>query len=353
MFLDELTIHIEAGKGGDGISTFRRETHVPLGGPDGGRGGWGGSIFLEVTDNFNTLLDVGFTRNFKADDGGRGGSARKTGKTGADVVIKVPPGTQVRSEDGEILVDLVTHGQSWVAAKGGKPGLGNSSFKSATNQAPEVYTHGRPGKKRSLRLELKLMADVGLVGFPNAGKSSLVNKISGARPKVGDYPFTTLEPILGIVRMKGYGSFVIADIPGIIEGASDGKGLGHQFLRHIERNHALLFVIDGFDTDAYERFLTLKKELKNFHPEMANKEIIVALNKTDLDITAAIEAFKAAGQKAYPVSAFSGDGLPELLNALEDLVRPTLNTGWGKENHSGWGVKGKKSKKPDAKIWDD
>lgn len=353
MFLDELRIHVESGKGGDGMSTFRREAHVPLGGPDGGNGGWGGDVIFVVTDNYNTLLDLGYDRNYRAEPGGRGGTSRKTGKNGADCTIKVPPGTIVRDENGEILADLTVNGQTWVAAKGGKGGRGNATFKSSTNQAPDIQTQGKPGTSVELFLELKLMADVGLVGFPNAGKSSLVNKISGARPKVGDYPFTTLEPILGIVPMSGFGSFVIADIPGIIEGAADGKGLGHQFLRHIERNHALLFVIDGFDTDAYDRFLILKKELKNFHAKLADKPILVALNKSDLDITPALEAFQEAGQQCYPVSAYSGEGLPELLRALEELVRPSQNKGWGKETHSGWGMKGKKSKKPPANIWDE
>lgn len=353
MFLDELKITVESGKGGDGMATFRRETHVPLGGPDGGNGGWGGNVIFRVTDNFNTLLDLGYNRNFRAEPGGKGGTTRKTGKNGANMIIKVPPGTLIRNEKGSILADLTTHGQEWIAAKGGRGGRGNATFKSSTNQAPELFTQGKPGVEVELYLELKLMADVGLVGFPNAGKSSLVNKISGARPRVGDYPFTTLEPILGIVPMQGYGSFVIADIPGIIEGAADGKGLGHQFLRHIERNHALLFVIDGFDTDAYERFLVLKKELKNFHAQLADKPILVALNKADLDIEPALEAFKEAGQKCYPISAYSGEGITELKIALEELIRPNLNKGWGKETHSGWGLKGKKSKKPPADIWDE
>lgn len=353
MFLDEMKIHIESGKGGDGIATFRRETHVPLGGPDGGNGGWGGDIILQVSDNYNTLLDIGYDRNFRAEPGGRGGTSRKTGKSGQTQVIKVPPGTLVRNEAGEILADLTDHGQTWLAAKGGKGGTGNANFKSSTNQAPEYYTLGKPGELKDLFLELKLMADVGLVGFPNAGKSSLVNKISGARPKVGDYPFTTLEPILGIVSMRSFGSYVIADIPGIIEGAAEGKGLGHQFLRHIERNHALLFVIDGFNTDAFEQFTVLKAELKKFHAKLADKPILVALNKADLDITPAIDSFRENGHKCFPISAYSGEGIPALLDALEELVRPNQDTGWGKETHSGWGKKGQKSQKPPADIWDE
>lgn len=319
MFLDEKIIEVRSGKGGDGLCSFRREMYVPLGGPDGGDGGRGGSVILAVNEQFSTLLDMGNYRLYKAESGARGGACRCTGRSALDLLVHVPRGTLVKDEDGRILADLTEEGQTWVAAKGGKGGQGNQHFATPSNQAPKKTIPGTLGEKRILHLELKLMADVGLVGFPNAGKSSLVNRISSARPKVADYPFTTLEPVLGIVKMGAH-SFVVADIPGLIEGASEGKGLGHQFLKHIERTHSLLFVIDGFEEDAYDKFQTLKQELANFHPKLAEKPYLIALNKTDLGVVDAKRLFAKKKEKVILTSAVTGEGCKELQIALDEIV---------------------------------
>lgn len=319
MFLDEKSIEVRSGKGGDGICSFHREKFVPLGGPDGGDGGRGGHVILQVNEQYSTLLDMGNARVYKAQNGQPGGAKRCTGASADDLIVSVPRGTIVKDEEGRILADLTEDGQRWIAARGGKGGMGNQHFATPSNQAPRKCLPGEAGEKRVLYLELKLMADVGLVGFPNAGKSSLVNKISSGRPKVGDYPFTTLEPVLGIVQMHGH-SFVVADIPGLLEGASEGKGLGHQFLKHIERTHTLLFVIDGFLDNAYEQFAVLKGELAAFHPKLAQKPYVIALNKSDLGIDAAIKQFKDNGEKVIVTSAFTGEGCTELQEALDAAV---------------------------------
>ncbi len=319
MFLDEKSIEVRSGKGGDGICSFHREKFVPLGGPDGGDGGRGGHVILQVNEQYSTLLDMGNARVYKAQNGQPGGAKRCTGASADDLIVSVPRGTIVKDEEGRILADLTEDGQRWIAARGGKGGMGNQHFATPSNQAPRKCLPGEAGEKRVLYLELKLMADVGLVGFPNAGKSSLVNKISSGRPKVGDYPFTTLEPVLGIVQMHGH-SFVVADIPGLLEGASEGKGLGHQFLKHIERTHTLLFVIDGFMDNAYEQFAVLKGELAAFHPKLAQKPYVIALNKSDLGIDAAIKQFKDNGEKVIVTSAFTGEGCVELQEALDAAV---------------------------------
>ena len=319
MFLDEKSIEVRSGKGGDGICSFHREKFVPLGGPDGGDGGRGGHVILQVNEQFSTLLDMGNARLYKAQSGQPGGAKRCTGRSAEDLIVDVPRGTIVKDAEGRILADLTEPGQKWIAARGGKGGMGNQHFATPANQAPRKCTPGEKGEKRELFLELKLMADVGLVGFPNAGKSSLVNKISSGRPKVGDYPFTTLEPVLGIVQMNGH-SFVVADIPGLLEGASEGKGLGHQFLKHIERTHTLLFVIDGFAENAYEQFTVLKDELKAFHPKLAKKPYVIALNKSDLGIDEAIKQFKAHKEAVIVTSAVTGDGCKELTLALDEAV---------------------------------
>jgi len=319
MFLDEKKIEVVSGRGGGGICSFRREKHVPLGGPDGGDGGDGGSIYLRANEQYTTLLDMGNIYRYTAEAGATGETANRTGKSGKSVYVDVPMGTIVRDEEGRILTDLTEAGATWMAARGGAGGLGNSRFSSATNRAPRQHTSGKPGEKRILNLELKLMADVGLVGFPNAGKSSLVRKISSAKPKVADYPFTTVEPVLGIAKSKNR-SFVIADIPGLIEGASEGKGLGHRFLRHIERTKALLFVIDGFEENAWKSYCMLKKELEAFHPKLLEKKFIVALNKSDLDISKAKKEFAKHNQKVIETCALNGDGCPALVAALGDIV---------------------------------
>ena len=333
MFLDEKSIEVRSGKGGDGICSFHREKFVPLGGPDGGDGGRGGHVILQVNEQFSTLLDMGNARLYKAQSGQPGGAKRCTGRSAEDLIVDVPRGTIVKDAEGRILADLTEPGQKWIAARGGKGGMGNQHFATPANQAPRKCTPGEKGEKRELFLELKLMADVGLVGFPNAGKSSLVNKISSGRPKVGDYPFTTLEPVLGIVQMNGH-SFVVADIPGLLEGASEGKGLGHQFLKHIERTHTLLFVIDGFAENAYEQFTVLKEELKAFHPKLAKKPYVIALNKSDLGIDEAISLFKAHKEKVIVTSAMNGDGCKELMQALDEAVPHTQKKKVGWESKS-------------------
>ncbi len=332
MFLDEKSIEVRSGKGGDGICSFHREKFVPLGGPDGGDGGRGGHVILQVNEQYSTLLDMGNARVYKAGNGQAGGAKRCTGLSADDLIVGVPRGTIVKDEQGHILADLTEIGQKWIAAKGGRGGMGNQHFATPKIQAPRKCTPGEKGETRVLNLELKLMADVGLVGFPNAGKSSLVNKISSGRPKVGDYPFTTLEPVLGIVQMNGH-SFVVADIPGLLEGASEGKGLGHQFLKHIERTHTLLFVIDGFAENAYEQFKILKDELKAFHPKLAEKPFIVALNKNDLGIENAIKEFKKHRQKVIITSAMTGEGCLELQQALDEAVPHVQKKkiGWSKK----------------------
>ncbi len=331
MFLDEKTIDVRSGKGGNGLCSFRREKFVPLGGPDGGDGGKGGSVILRANEQYTTLLDMGNSRIYKADNGEDGGAARCTGKSAKDLIIDVPCGTIVKDSAGHILADLTEPGQRWIAAKGGRGGLGNVHFATPTVQGPEKATRGQSGERRELSLELKLVADIGLVGFPNAGKSSLVNKISSARPKVGDYPFTTLEPVLGIVSHAAH-SFVVADIPGLIDGASSGKGLGHEFLKHIERTYALLFVIDAYEEDAWKKFQTLRKELKNFHPKLVEKPYVIALNKSDLGIDDAVKKFKAKKENFIVTSAFSGEGVRELVKFLSDMVpdRHKKYKGWSK-----------------------
>ena len=332
MFLDEKDIEVRSGKGGNGLCSFRREKFVPLGGPDGGDGGHGGSVILRVNEQYSTLLDMGNQHTFKAGMGEDGGASHRTGASAEDLFVDVPRGTLVKDDDGHILADLVNPGQTWVAARGGRGGLGNSHFATPSFQAPETTTAGQNGERRELHLELKLMADVGLVGFPNAGKSSLVNKISSGRPKIGDYPFTTLEPVLGIIRLGDH-SFVVADIPGLIEGASEGRGLGFQFLKHIERTNALLFVIDGFEKNAYAKFQALRKELKTFHPKLAEKPYVIALNKKDLGIDTALKVFEKKKEKVIVTSAMTGDGCKELTIALDKLVpnKHKRATGWESE----------------------
>jgi len=285
-FVDEATITVHAGKGGNGCLSFRREKYVPRGGPDGGDGGDGGSVILEGDDALNTMVDFRFTRSFRAQSGesGRGGNC--TGKSGEDLVLKVPVGTTVVDQDtGETLGDIRSPGQRLPVARGGFHGLGNTRFKSSTNRAPRQTTPGTPGESRSLRLELQLMADVGLLGLPNAGKSTFIRAVSAARPKVADYPFTTLVPNLGVVRVEPHRSFVVADIPGLIEGASEGAGLGIRFLKHLTRNRILLHLVDMAPWDGVEpaeSALAIVRELQRFSPALAARERWLVLNKTDL-----------------------------------------------------------------------
>lgn len=281
-FADYAKIYVTAGNGGSGMAHFRREKYVPRGGPDGGDGGEGGDVILIGNEQLNTLLDLRYRKYVKAEHGKDGHTARKTGRDGKDAVLKVPLGTVVYDADTkERLGEITEHEEKLVVAKGGQGGLGNWHFKSATNQTPQHAQEGREGEERAIELELKLIADVGLVGFPNAGKSTLLSALSEARPKVGAYPFTTLEPNLGVVTFSDYRSFVMADIPGIIEDAHEGKGLGIQFLRHIERNNLLLFLV-GCDEDIEGQYRALLHELKEYREDLLDKPRILAITKLDL-----------------------------------------------------------------------
>jgi GTP-binding protein len=316
MFADRATIRVEAGKGGAGSVSFRREKYVPKGGPDGGDGGRGGSVVLVVDANVRTLLDFQAAKLFRATPGAPGSSQRSSGKDGKDLLIRVPPGTQVTDADtGEALADLVEPGLRWVAAAGGKGGRGNAQFATATNQAPRRADPGLPGEARTLELELKLVADVGLVGFPNGGKSTLISSLSAARPKIADYPFTTLRPVLGVVRLDEERTFVLEDIPGLIEGASEGRGLGHEFLRHVERTRILAFVIDVTTEDPAGARAVLEKELAAWSPELVAKPRLLVLSKADLlPAGEADERARALGGLA--ISAVSGHGLDALRHAI-------------------------------------
>jgi GTP-binding protein len=281
-FIDIANIYIKAGDGGNGHISFRKEKFVPLGGPDGGNGGKGGDVIFQVDTHLNTLLDFQYKREFVADNGDNGGKSRRTGKNGKNLIIRVPSGTVVKNaDDDSILADLDDDNTSFVAAKGGNGGFGNSEFATATNQAPRFANPGLPGTEYNISLELKLIADVGFVGFPNAGKSTLISSISAAKPKIADYPFTTLVPNLGIVKLDMEKSFTVADIPGLIEGAADGKGLGHQFLRHIERTKVLVFLIDSLNMNYKEEYEILLNELRNFNEDIIYKKKIITFSKVD------------------------------------------------------------------------
>ena len=322
MFVDYAVIEVHAGKGGDGAVTFRREKYVPKGGPSGGDGGNGGSVLLKANSNLHTLLDFRYKKKYSAGNGAKGGSSLKDGKNGSDVIIQVPVGTVIKdAETEELIFDLNADGNEIILAKGGKGGKGNSKFATPTNQTPRFAEDGKPGEKKKVILELKLIADVGLVGFPNSGKSTLISKISSAKPKIADYPFTTLEPNLGIVKYKDFKSFTVADIPGIIEGASQGKGLGHQFLRHIERTRIILFLIEITSENIEDDFNVLMKELKSYSPELIRKKIIVSFSKSDLYDSSKIKElslskFKGIKDKPLIFSSISGQGLKELLDYL-------------------------------------
>jgi GTPase len=326
-FIDEAHIRIEAGKGGDGVISWRREKYVPKGGPDGGNGGHGGSVYFEADPELGTLLDFRYRRTHKAEDGGKGAGKNCTGRSGEDMIVRVPVGTIVRlTESGKTIADLTVPHERILVARGGKGGLGNSEFKSPTNQAPRKQTNGKPGEAFDVDLELKLLADVALVGFPNAGKSTLISRISAARPKIADYPFTTLVPNLGIVQApEEHRSFVVADIPGLIEGASAGKGLGLQFLRHIERSRLLLFLLDGTATEPHPRdaFKTLVRELEKFNPTLLAKPRIIAITKSDAMEEHAIQAskrMKIDKQKPLVISAVSGENIDVLIRTLWEAL---------------------------------
>ena len=326
MFIDFAEIEIKAGDGGNGAVTFRREKYVPKGGPSGGNGGNGGDIIIEAHHNLSTLLDFRYKKHYKAKDGNSGANSLKDGKNGDDVVIKVPVGTIVKeAETQNVIVDLNEDGKSFYIARGGKGGKGNSNFATPTNQAPRFAEPGKTGEEKKIILELKLLADVGLVGFPNAGKSTLISKISSAKPKIADYPFTTLEPVLGIVKYKDYHSFTVADIPGIIEGAHEGKGLGHKFLKHIERTKILLFLIEVTSENYQKDYDVLLNELKSFSPVLAKKLKIVALSKTDLVEEVKLQKLtkkklKYSDSKLIPISSATNRNISELIDSLWNAI---------------------------------
>jgi GTPase len=317
MFIDRAVINVQAGDGGSGIISFRREKFAPMGGPDGGDGGRGGNVVVRADLNLNTLLDYSYRDTWKAESGDHGSGNNKTGASGGDVVLPVPPGTLVRDvESGELLGEVLDAGDEIVVARGGRGGKGNSHFATATRQAPREYQPGEDGQRRTIELELKLIADVGLVGKPNAGKSTLLSVISAARPKIADYPFTTLAPNLGVVPLSGHRTFVVADIPGIIEGASEGKGLGLQFLRHIERTRLLAFLVPIDEMDWQAEYDQLRAEVAAYSPELARKPHCVVFTKMDLLGEAdapPIDADDAFG--IYAISAAGRSGLEPLLDA--------------------------------------
>jgi len=334
-FIDESRIFVKAGNGGNGCCSFRREKFIPKGGPDGGDGGNGGDVIIEASPHYHTLLDQRYHPHYKAQRGQHGKGKNCTGRSGEDLVIHVPVGTQVRDfESGEVVADLVQAGQRMVAARGGRGGRGNARFVTSTRQAPKNCEPGTEGEERSFKLVLKLLADVGLVGFPNAGKSTLISKISSARPKIADYPFTTLVPNLGIVRHKG-ADFVVADIPGIIEGAHEGVGLGLRFLRHIERTRILLYLVDlspDSGRDASRELQVLMRELREYSPELLERKQIVVFNKCDLPgaeerAKEAVAFARGAGYPFFTVSALTGHGVEGILDHIVKELYEVRNEG--------------------------
>ncbi len=324
MIADRATIDVLAGRGGSGVVSFRREKYVPKGGPDGGDGGDGGSVILVVNEHLRTLLDFQFRARFEAPSGAHGSGNRKSGRSGEDLVVKVPPGTLVMdAESGSLLADLVEPAATFVAARGGRGGRGNARFASPTRQAPRKAEPGRDGEERRLLLELRLIADVGIVGFPNVGKSTLLSRVSAARPKIADYPFTTLEPHLGLVRVREEQSFVMADLPGLIEGAHQGKGLGHEFLRHIQRTRTLLMLIDSASEDPGGDVEKLNRELREYSEDLTRKPTVVAMSRSDL------MGAESPGGPPFPlegahwggwISGVTGAGMEHLLSIIWDVL---------------------------------
>ena len=335
MFIDQVTIRVQGGHGGNGVTAFRREKFVPRGGPSGGDGGRGGDVWLEADESLNTLLHLRYNPEHVAERGRHGEGSNRAGRDGADVVVHVPVGTQVfEAQTGELLCDLTEPGARWLAARGGRGGFGNAHFATSTNRAPRYHQPGSPGEERELRLELKLLADVGLVGFPNAGKSTFISTVSAARPKIADYPFTTLEPHLGVVQYGEFQTFVIADIPGLIEGAHRGAGLGTRFLRHIERTRLLLHLVDvslASGRDPVNDYEVINRELGAYNEALAARPQIVVATKIDaLDEPERLERLRrraeADGWAFHAISAVTGQGMRELMNAvarkLGEMARP-------------------------------
>ena len=325
-FLDEAKVYLKAGDGGDGVVAFRREKYIEFGGPDGGNGGRGGDVVVEAVEGLNTLIDYRYAQHFRARKGGNGAGSDRTGAGSEDVVLKVPVGTVVLDEDKEtVLADLTEPGQRATLCRGGDGGHGNAHYKTSTNRAPRRADKGYPGEERWVWLRLKLIADAGLVGLPNAGKSTFLAAVSAARPKIADYPFTTLHPQLGVVRLNASEEFVLADIPGLIEGAAEGAGLGTRFLGHIERCAVLLHLIDGTQADPVAAWKTVRGELEGYGGGLAEKPEILALNKTDAMTpqarAARIKALeRATGRPVMLISGATGEGVPEVLRALADAV---------------------------------
>lgn len=325
-FVDEASLYVKAGDGGRGCVSFRREAHVPRGGPDGGDGGKGGDVFIVGKRNLLSLLDFKYKRIYRAQNGKGGGGRNKTGKTGEDLYVYVPVGTEVRDEESSrVLADIVADGQTFVAAKGGKGGRGNTRFVGPTHRVPTEFDEGKEGEEHNLKLVLKLLARIGIIGLPNAGKSTLLSRLTNATPEVGDYPFTTLTPSLGVMQGEDL-SLVLADIPGIIEGASSGKGLGLQFLRHIERTQTLLWVLDAASGDVLRDYTTLHNELQTYREDLPERERIVVLNKIDLIDRDALagkeEALRRKGEEVISISAANGwgiDGLKERITVKGGL----------------------------------
>jgi len=329
MFIDEAKIKVMAGNGGHGCLSFRREKFVPKGGPDGGNGGKGGDVYFVTDENLDTLLDFAGKHNWKAQNGKGGQGSNKTGADGEDLIIKVPTGTLIYDEELNLLLkDMKEAKMKVVICRGGKGGRGNKSFATSTNQAPRTTTPGQEGQQRKLRLELKLIADAGIVGMPNAGKSTLISRCSDAHPKIADYPFTTLEPVLGIVELSNYRRFVLADIPGLIEGAHKGAGLGFEFLRHIERTTIIAHILDIMPVDGSEpadNYKVIRRELKAYSKALARKKEVIIANKIDLDPDGKIieKLKKKMKKKIYPISAVTGEGIKELTEVLWQKVKQT------------------------------
>lgn len=330
MFVDYAKIIIKSGDGGNGAATFRREKYVAAGGPDGGDGGRGGDVYFEVDPNANTLIDFRFTKKFKAENGQNGSGGHKFGKSGQDIIVKVPVGTIVKdAETGKVIVDMSKEGQKELILKGGRGGKGNSHFATSTRQAPRFAIDGEPGKEKEVILELKLLADVGLVGFPNVGKSTILSRVTKATPKIADYHFTTIDPNLGVVKTEHGDSFVLADIPGIIEGASEGVGLGIQFLRHVERTRLLLHVLDVAGTEGrnpVDDFNKINEELKKYSEKLAARKQIIVANKIDSmqddeNYKSLEKLAKENDMEIYKISAVTGEGLNDLFNHVAKIIK--------------------------------
>lgn len=325
-FLDQAKIYIKSGDGGAGCVAFRREKYIEFGGPNGGDGGKGGSVYFEAVENLNTLIDFRYQQHFKAPRGQHGMGSEMCGAKGEDVIIKVPVGTEILAEDGQTLIkDMVNAGERFLIAKGGDGGRGNMRFKTSTNQAPRYAEPGWPGEELWVWLKLKIIADVGLIGFPNAGKSTFLSAVTRARPKIADYPFTTIHPNLGVMWKDGY-EIVLADIPGLIEGAHEGTGLGDKFLKHVERCRAFLHIIDGLQDDVAKAYKTIREELRLYKKDLVEKPEVIALNKVDSldakEVSKKIkELEKASGKKVFAISAFAHTGLDEISNELVKYVQ--------------------------------